>query len=154
GSGVRRVFTDGSLLTPDSCLLTPELGSRPGLSLLEVLVALGIFTAAFVVLGRLITMGGGLALESQWRSEAAQLCQTQLAEVRSGAESLASQHDMPFENAPGWRWDLECEQQNGVPTLWQVQVHVSRAQGGKPVEVTLNQWLIDPRYRGSVFDQA
>jgi hypothetical protein len=115
---------------------------------------LSIFVAALVVVGRLVTWGSELALQSQLRSDAAQLCQTKLAEVRAGVEPLTSQHDMPFEDSPDWRWDLACEPQNGVPNLWQVQVRVSRAQGTKPIEITLSQWMLDPRSRGSVFDLA
>jgi len=126
-----------------------------GLSLLEVLVALTVFVIAFVILGHLITWGGKWAQESQLRSEAVQLCQTKLAEVRAGAEPLTPQHGMPFAESPAWLWDLECEQQNSVPNLWQVQVRVSRADAGSsPFELTLTQWLLDPRSRGSVFDLA
>ena len=130
-------------------------GRRLGLSLLEVLVALGIFLAALVGLGRLIIQGGDLAVDGRLQSEAAQLCQTKLAEVYAGAEPLTPQHDMPFEESPGWRWDLECEQDNNVANLWHVQVRVSRPPGnGRPLEVTLSRWLLDPRARGSVFDLA
>src|SRR5262249_59924043 len=81
-------------------------GRRPGLSLLEVLIALAIFLVAFVGLGQLIIRGGDAAMEIRLQSEAAQLGQTKLAEVYAGAEPLTAQHDMPFEEAPSWRWDL------------------------------------------------
>jgi Tfp pilus assembly protein PilV len=140
--------------TPRSRVGLVWQGRRAGLSLLEVLVALGIFVVALTVLGRLITLGGELALEAQWRNEAAQLCQTKLAEVRAGAEPLMAQSDMPFDESTAWRWGLECEPSNAVPNLWQVRVRVSRVPPGKPLEVSLSQWLLDPRSRGSVFDQA
>jgi type II secretory pathway pseudopilin PulG len=130
---------------------------RSGLSLLEVLVALSIFLAALVGLGRLIIRGSDLALEARLQSEAAELCQTKLAEVQAGAEALTPQHDMPFAESPAWRWDLECEQDNKVPNLWQVQVRVNRPPvnpGALGLEVTLSRWLLDPRSRGSVFDLA
>jgi general secretion pathway protein I len=128
---------------------------RLGLSLLEVLLALSIFLAALVGLSRLITRGTDSAVEVRLQSEAAQLCQTKLAEVYAGAEPLTPQHDMPFAEAPAWRWDLECEQDSKVPNLWQVQVRVSRPPvNGRPIEVTLSRWLLDPRARGSVFDLA
>lgn len=128
---------------------------RDGLSLLEVLIALSIFVAALVGLGQLTTQGRDLAREAQLQTEAAQLCQTKLAEIYAGAALLTAQHDMSFEDAPGWRWDLECEPDTNVPNLWRVEVTVRRPPvSGRPLEVTLNQWLLEPRARGSVFDLA
>jgi general secretion pathway protein I len=128
---------------------------RSGLTLLEVLLAMTIFLLALVGLGRLIVLGGELALDARLQSEAAQLCQTKLAEVQTGAEPLTPQRDMSFEESAAWRWDLECAQDSMVPNLWHVQVRVSRAPGnGRPAEVTLSRWLLDPLARGSVFDLA
>jgi general secretion pathway protein I len=128
---------------------------RSGLTLLEVLLAMTIFFAALVGLSRLIMLGGNLAQEARLQSEAGQLCQTKLAEVQAGAEPLTPQHDMPFDESAAWRWNLECEQDSKVPNLWHVQVRVSRPPGnGRPVEVTLSRWLLDPGARGSVFDLA
>jgi type II secretory pathway pseudopilin PulG len=132
---------------------TPHSRARPGLSLLEVLVALAVFLFAFIVLGRLIIRGGDLALDAQQQAQAAQLCQAKLAEVVAGAVPLTPQTDASFDEAPDWQWSLDCDQRN-VPGLWHVQVRVRRRphQGTSPVEFTLSQMVLDPLQRGHVLD--
>jgi general secretion pathway protein I len=127
---------------------------RRGLSLMEVLVALAIFLGAMVVIGRLIIMGGERALEVQLQSEAARLCQSQMAKVVAGIESLTSQSDLAMEDDSDWKWSMECEQGN-ITGLWSVTVRVykDRVDGSK-VEASLSQLVLDPSMRGSTFDAA
>ena len=125
---------------------------RPGLSLLEVLVALTIFLLAFVALGRLILLGTDLAHDAQDQSRAVQLCQAKLAEVVAGAVPLTPQTPIPFDEAPEWRWSLECEQ-SSIMGLWNVTVHVRKARPDESaVDHALRRMVLDPRMRGNVLD--
>jgi prepilin-type N-terminal cleavage/methylation domain-containing protein len=127
-------------------------GVRRGLSLLEVLVALIIFLLAFVALGHLVTVGGDLALETQQQVQAADLCQTKMAEVIAGAVPLTPQSAVPFEEDPAWQWSLDCEQ-NNFPGLWNVTVQVSRQQvRGTHVVCRLSEMVLDPQKHGSLQD--
>src|SRR5262249_36413301 len=122
--------------------------SRPGLSLLEVLVALAIFLFALVGLGTLITLGGDRALDVRQQSWAIQRCQSKLAEVMVGAVPLSPQSDVPFEEDPDWHWSLEAEA-TGITGLWNVTVRVMRQRpDGSRVETSLTQLVPDPSLRG------
>ena len=93
-------------------------GRRPGLTLLEVLVALAIFLFAMVVMGGLITTAGDQALEVQYQSRAAQLCQSKLAEVNAGVVKLDSQSNVSFDEDSDWQWSLNCEQDGSARQDW------------------------------------
>lgn len=131
-------------------------GSRTGLSLLEVLVSLAIFLLSFIAIGRLITLSTDQALDIQQRSQAAQLCQSKLAEVVVGAVPMQVQENTPFDEDSSWQWSLDCQPGN-TNGLYHVTVSVSRASGavgedGTPAAFTLTQMVFDPALRGSVFD--
>ena len=63
-------------------------GGRPGLTLLEVLVALAIFLLSFAAISQLVTTAGHRALEARRKEEAARLARSKLAEVFAGAVPL------------------------------------------------------------------
>lgn len=133
---------------------------RAGLSLLEVLVALAIFLFALIVVSQLVILGGDRALDVQQQGEAAQLCQSKLAEVVVGAVPLSPTSDVSFaDEATGlggdWFWSLDCEQQSTTPGLWSVHVTVYRSRAnGSRTEATLSQLVLDPSLRGSTHDPA
>ena len=125
---------------------------RPGLSLLEVLVALTIFLLAFVILGRLVIFGSDRALQTQHEVQAADLCQTKMAEVIAGAVPLTAVSAVPFNEDQAWQWSLDCEQSD-FPGLWNVTVRVSRqGQRGTEVVCTLNEKVLDPQIHGNLQD--
>ncbi|MFM7151745.1 MAG: prepilin-type N-terminal cleavage/methylation domain-containing protein, partial [Gemmataceae bacterium] len=70
---------------------------RKGLTLLEVLVALGTFLLSLIGLVFLLNVAGNLALDAQQKSTALQMAQTKLAEVAAGAVPLEAQNDQSFE---------------------------------------------------------
>jgi general secretion pathway protein I len=132
----------------------PAPGGRPGLSLLEVLVALAIFLISLIAIGQLITLGGERAVDGQQHGRAAQLCQSKLAEVVAGAVPLTSQSEVPFDEDPNWVWSLDCTQAD-APGLWNVQVRVIRQRSdGTQVERSLSQMVLDPSLRGSTMDSV
>jgi len=125
--------------------------ARPGLSLLEVLIALAVLLISLTGLGYLLTMAGNLAQQGQMRTEAAQLCQSKLAELAAGATPLSS-GEGAFEEAPQYQWSVSAEQ-GAAQGLWNVTVRVSRERpGGSRIQVALNQMILDPSAIGSTQD--
>ena len=59
--------------------------ARPGLSLLEVILALTIFLMALLAIGHLLNVASELALETHYYSEGTQRCQSKMNEVAGGA---------------------------------------------------------------------
>jgi Tfp pilus assembly protein PilV len=127
---------------------------RPGLSLLEVIIAMAIFLMSLVVIGKVVTLGGERSLDVEQQSEAAMLAQAKLHEVLIGAIPLASQADgAPFDEAPDYTWSLAAEQNSSVSNLWNVTVRVTRERkDGTKIEVVLSQMILDPSVRGSSQD--
>jgi general secretion pathway protein I len=134
-------------------MISPRPNSRrPGLSLMEVLVALTIFLMAFVALGRLVTLGSDQALEAQRHIRAADLCQSKLAEVIAGAVALESQTEVPFDEDLTWHWTLDCEKST-YAGLWSVTVLVSRQDAGRMrVFSKLSEMILDPQIHGNLQD--
>ena len=127
---------------------------RRGLTLLEVIVAMAIFLIALGGIGPLIQMAQDRALDVRLQATALQKCQSKLSEVMAGAVSLASQSDESFTDNPpneNWVWSLDASQDNsGITNLWNVRVRVHRElEGGRKVEVSLSQMVIDPSIRGA-----
>jgi general secretion pathway protein I len=129
--------------------MTLRPSRRPGMSLLEVLVALTIFLFALVAIGRLIVLGTDQALEVEYQSEAVQIAQSRIVEVTIGAIALASQSDVAVDDTP-WFWSLDCEQNDSVANLWNVTVRVSRKRpdGSMGDYCSLSQMVLDPSQRG------
>jgi Tfp pilus assembly protein PilV len=126
---------------------------RPGLSLLEVLVAMAIFLFSIVAISRLVIAGADRALETRYRSEAIQVCQQKLARVAIGELPLSSQGDTQDDDDPDWHWSLDAEQ-GSISGLWNITVKASRARpdGGLTQYCALTQMVLDPSQRGSSFD--
>jgi general secretion pathway protein I len=127
---------------------------RPGVSLLEVLVALAVFMISIGAIIQLINTSADLSLEISERGEAGRLAQSKLAEVIAGIVPLSSQSDQAFDEDPenGWSWSLDAEQ-GDIPNLWNVTVSVSRTrQNGDEVKVSLSQMVLDPSVRGGTMD--
>src|SRR5947209_15845261 len=97
---------------------------RRGLTLLEVLIALGIFLMSFAVISHLITLSADRALDVQQLGQATQLCQAKLAEVSAGVVPLSGQTDVPFDEDPNFLWSLDAVQAE-ITGLWKVTVRVT-----------------------------
>jgi general secretion pathway protein I len=126
---------------------------RPGLSLLEVLVALAIFLFSMVTISKIVIAAADRAVEARYHSEGVQICQQLLARLSIGELSMSSQGDTPLDQDPEWHWSVDAEQ-GTVSGLWNVTVHASRAgPTGSPMEYcSLSEMLLDPSMRGSSFD--
>lgn len=127
---------------------------RPGLSLLEVLVALSIFLFSLIAIGQLITLSGEIARDVQQQGLAAQMAQSKMAEVNAGAIALSSVNDSPFDDDPDWQWSMDVTA-DSTPGLNRVEVRVFRSRSdGSRVESKLSQIVLDPSIRGSATDAA
>jgi prepilin-type N-terminal cleavage/methylation domain-containing protein len=127
---------------------------RPGLSLLEVLVALAIFLFSMVAISRIVIAGSDRAIEARYRSEAVQICQQVMTRLSIGELPLSSQSDTPLDEDPDWHWSVDAEQGTTANGLWTVTVKASRAgpTGTSMEYCSLSQMLLDPSMRGSSFD--
>jgi len=137
-------------------MMSPECpgNGRRGLTLLEVLVALGIFLMAFATISQMITISADRALEVQQLAQASQLCQAKLAEVAAGVVPLSGQTDVPFDEAPKFLWSLDAAQTQ-IAGLWKVTVKVTLERSdGSRTETSLDRMLLDPSLRGNALDAA
>src|SRR5262245_64886016 len=98
---------------------------RPGLSLLEVIVALAVFLFSLVSLGHLLNASGNIAITGYYKSEAANLAQSRLADIAAGAVPLESVSDSPADEDPDYTWSMQ-EEPADPDGLYQVTVTVSR----------------------------
>lgn len=121
------------------------LAARAGMTLLEVLLALAIFLGAISVIGQLVTTGSRAAVDAQFKSEAAQRCESLMNEVVSGVLPLQSVSTSPFEDDPRWTWSINVAPGSHVDLL-HVDVTVTRtAQSGDlAYEFSLVRWMRNP----------
>ena len=83
---------------------------RSGFTLLEVLVSLAIFVAAFASLSQLFTLGSRAAVQAALETQATVRAEAKMAEVLAGVESMEASEAMPFEDDPNWSWALEVNE--------------------------------------------
>lgn len=132
--------------------LSSRRARRPGLSLVEVLLAMAIFFIAIVAISRLVDVGTDYELEARMHTTGTRLAQAKLAEVETGIESFeAMGGDFPDPDA-GWSWSMTAEVQ--VPNLYLVTVTVTRDLKGRPFSLTLSQMILDPAVKGAAAEAA
>jgi len=125
-------------------------GHRPGLTLLEVLVALAIFLLSLAAISQLVTSASKRALEARQKEETSRLARSKFAEVYAGVVPLTSSEDTPFDEDPDYTWSLTAD--NATMTgLWAVTVTVKR-KGEEGPGFSLQEYLLDPTIRGSTQD--
>ncbi len=130
-----------------------ETQVRKGLTLLEVVVALGIFLLSSVALYQLFSIGTERALDVQQQATASMLCQREMAKITVGALPLESNSgEFSEESLAGWQYQIEASEAE-VTNLWSVKVTVFRDRpDGKKMEVSLSQLVLDPSVRGSTLE--
>jgi type II secretion system protein I len=135
-------------------IVSRRAAARPGLSLLEVLIALAVFLISYIAIWQLMSMAGDRALELTNRNRATQLAQAKLDEVIAGALPLSSQGDTGFEdeyNAPDFTYQVDVND-GAVSSLHVVTVTVTRVTPTGTVKVQVTQMLVDPAQTGSTQD--
>ncbi|MCE9525942.1 MAG: type II secretion system GspH family protein [Planctomycetales bacterium] len=119
---------------------------RPGLTLMEVMLAIAIFGLALVAIGELIRIGSVSAAAARDLTEAQRLCNNVMAEVGAGIIPPDSTSETPVEGSEDWLYTLESrplEEQEGM--LWvSVTVQQDSAKYIRPAKFTLVRWMTDP----------
>lgn len=85
---------------------TSSWRSRSGVTLLEVLLALGILLLSLAAIGQLYANGVRGSLRAKLQTEAILRCETKLAEVVAGVEPFQAVSGMTFPDDPAWKWSL------------------------------------------------
>jgi len=131
----------------------PRRVSRPGLTLLEVLVSLAIFLMALVALSRLIGMGSDFARDAQQQTECLRLAQSKLNELMAGVTTLESTSGAFDANADEamYQYTIDvADNEEGLNGLHNVTVTVFRERpDGSKMSVSLSHMLYDPALRGT-----
>lgn len=126
-----------------SCLASQN---RSGLTLYEVVLSLGIFLIAFAALSQLISTGSRAGVDANLKSEAILRCESKMAEVMTGAESMSSSGEIPFSDSDNWFWSMEQSfgEHEDLLDLSVTVFHLN--QLGKPdMSYTLRRLVTDPQ---------
>lgn len=119
---------------------------RPGLSLLEVLLALGIFLVALTGIGQLIGNGSRASVDARLEAEATLRAESILQELLAGVQPLQATSATAFPDDANWVWSAEVLEGPHVDLL-QVVVTVSRQDLDHPDRgtVRLTRLVRDPQ---------
>jgi len=120
--------------------------SRPGFSLLEVLLATAILAGSLVALSELAAIGRIHASMAEDGAAAVRICRSLMGEILAGIEPVASVREQAVEDEPGWLYSVEVEpvRRPGLVAI-RVTVRQEEAETGRPVEFSLVRWIRDPR---------
>lgn len=125
--------------------------SRPGLpsgmTLLEVLVSLSIFLGSFAAVSQLFNLGSRAAIRAALETQAVLRCESKLAELVAGVESLEAGEATPYEDDPRWNWSLVVNAAEQNPSLMEVVVTVAFQPEAGPEghRFSLTRLLLDPQ---------
>lgn len=121
---------------------------RPGLTLIEVLLALAILLLALAAIGQLVDVGSDRGVEARFHTRGTRLAQAKLAECEAGVLDVTAGGSGTFDEEPEWNWTVDAQPETAT-NLYRVTVTVSRDNRGKPFEITLSQLVYDPKMTGS-----
>ena len=120
--------------------------ARRGLTLFEVVLAVGVFMMSLAMLSQAITTGGRAAVQARLKTHAVLHCESLMAELVTGARPLQPASAQPLPEAgDGWTWSLELLQ-GPYPELQEAIVTVDYvvAQGNVTATCNLRRYLRDP----------
>lgn len=131
--------------------------SRPGLTLLEVIVSTAIFLISVIAIFQLLFLGSQRASDVRLQTRTSLRCQAKLAEVMAGAQALNSSGSYTnFDDSDpdkDLQWKMEAIPSDDKQMLWMVKVWVkAELPTGKIVESQLCQMVLNPAMRGTTFD--
>ena len=98
-------------------------------------------------MSQLISTGSRAAVQSQLRTKAILRCESKLAEILAGAETMQTAQDMPFgDQAPGWAWSVQV---TGGPHVDLLELEVTVTHTGQnrlgDVSYSLKRYVRDPQ---------
>ena len=123
---------------------------RPGFSLLEVLMAVGLLLASLAILSQLTTIGRQHLDKATSKSIATRLCQNKLARLVAGVDSIRTGDEAPLEEDPTWEYRVDVTPL-ALGDLAQLSVSVRPAASSSDIErsvdarpwFTLVRWIPD-----------
>jgi general secretion pathway protein I len=119
---------------------------RRGITLFEILLALGIFLAAVTAIGQIVNVGSTAATDGQLQSEAVLRCETKLAEIIAGIEPMAGAQGQAFADDARWSWSLAIADGPHADLLHlTVSVTHQRANGNTDAQFALTRLVRDPQ---------
>lgn len=122
---------------------------RPGLTLIEVLLALAILLLSLAAIGQLVDIGGERGVEAQFHVRGTRLAQAKLAECEAGVLDPKNPSNGTFDgDDAAWSYTIDSSPE-AATNLYRVTVTVTRDHRGKPFTISLSQLLIDPDTLGS-----
>ncbi len=127
--------------------------SRPGITLLEVIVATAIFLFAMGALLKLSGLAGDEAVAVRQKTHATELALSKMSEVVAGITPLSSADAQPFEDPDAdYQWSLTANSSGNTSGLYAVTVTVShpRPSGSTPMQVSVSRMVLTPSYRGNI----
>ncbi len=125
---------------------------RRGMTLFEVLVAMAIFLFSLIAISQLMTLASRNADDVRWQSRATRMAQSKLAEFVAGVQQVSSGGTSgTFDEDPDWNWKADINAYDNVANLYTVTLTAYRDfPNGKHIESVLNEYVLDPNYRGNV----
>ncbi len=130
-----------------------------GFTLLEVVLALGLFFGALAVLAQVLWNASRASIQGRLRAEGLIRCESKLAEVVAGIIPAQSQGPVPFSSDPldhNWTWQVITETSAKAPSLLHVQVIVAHSgqSSQSNASVSLQRWMRDPNELAAVAEEA
>lgn len=118
--------------------------ARRGVVLLEILLSLGLFILAAVVVGSALESSVQSAGRMQLDDRANNLLQSTLSALTVGAIPAAETPATNFEPPDdAWTYEIGLEELADTPTVKIVTITVNHVDGD-PCTATLTQWMYDP----------
>lgn len=120
--------------------------SRKGISLLEIVLALGLAAIAIAILGQLVGIGNQAAISARDESKAQLIARSIMAEQMSGVagpiDALSSISGV-WEADPNWTYSVNVSPDStGLMNV--ITVVVAQADAQPPTTFTLTQWIALP----------
>lgn len=119
----------------------------PGVSLIEVLLATAIFLISLAALSVLLRGATDDALDADRTNLCSRLARTKMAELEAGVGevSVSTGGVGTFADFPNYNWEV-IPGQAAFTNAYDVTVRVWSDAGGRTVEVSLSQVVIDPTF--------
>lgn len=121
--------------------MTNSNSRRRALTLLEVVLALAIFSGSMVALGQLAWSGTQAAVQARLNTQATIRCEAKLNEILAGAEGMRSVSGMAFPDDSSWTWSQVVTSSN-YPELVQIDLMVNHKGTSRlgNVSISLRRW--------------
>jgi type II secretion system protein I len=131
----------------------PAAAARPGLTLLEVLVALGIFVAAIAVLSRLLLIGQDAVEYAFRQAEGTTIVENRFAELDAGLLTPAATSGQTDPDFPGWQWSMETSAGSNYLVKVKVSAERTASGAGRGFTVAMSRMFFDAASAQTAADQ-